>query len=131
MLTSLQYDPIGIDEDRCKQSMVCNWMNCTDLGLTAKECKEACTSKDESEFFCGLCENGIECIEFPEITSEKECRKKVACVSDHKAKATSKVRLCRWPFDFRWLIVLCRRRNAPKGNTAMLPAMRWTMRRVW
>jgi len=56
-------------------------LNCTEAGLGLKECEFNCTDPSLSEFFCGLCENGVECVEFPEIRTEQECRERVACVS--------------------------------------------------
>jgi len=64
---------------------VCNWMNCTLLGYPKDVCEQECLSTDYSEHFCGLCENGVECIEFPELTSKESCENTQACVQNLQA----------------------------------------------
>lgn len=80
----------GPSEKACEKSKVCNWFNCTEAGLSLSECKKECLSKKHSDFFCGICENDVECIEFPEITTEEECKAKVACIVDGAVNATTK-----------------------------------------
>jgi len=85
------YPPLGPDPDSCYDSYVCNWMNCTSLGYPADVCKEECLNTDLSEEFCGLCENGVECVEFPEINSKDRCEQSSACVHEFNAEILDQV----------------------------------------
>jgi len=62
--------------------MVCNWMNCTQLGYPQDVCEQECLSSDQSEYFCGLCENDVECLEFAELDSKEICESTNVCVYD-------------------------------------------------
>src|SRR5690348_4914685 len=60
--------------------MVCNWFNCTEAGLSLSECETECTASELTEYFCGLCENDKECLEFPDIKTKNDCETHVACI---------------------------------------------------
>jgi len=65
--------------------VICNWRNCD--GNNIRDCStqrsDRCTQdaigNPLSQFFCGLCEDGI-CIPHPNITNEEECEETFGCV---------------------------------------------------
>jgi len=71
---------------------VCNWMNCTQLGYTSEQCESECLASDKSDYFCGLCEDGLECLEFPELNSKEKCENSEACVFGQQADLLTEVK---------------------------------------
>lgn len=65
----------------CSLLEYCNWINCEDLSTnTVSTCKSDCLDPLESSNFCGVCENGQDCVELTSITTEPDCTSAQACV---------------------------------------------------
>eukprot|EP01102_Stenamoeba_stenopodia_P015747 TRINITY_DN5407_c0_g3_i1.p1 TRINITY_DN5407_c0_g3~~TRINITY_DN5407_c0_g3_i1.p1 ORF type:complete len:1008 (-),score=233.30 TRINITY_DN5407_c0_g3_i1:90-2789(-) len=71
------YVQASTDEFCLKDGYYCNWKNCS--SLFEEDCKSECESS-ASSYFCGLCEDDQQCVEFAQYNDQRSCEQASVCV---------------------------------------------------